>query len=71
MINSTLPLNNLFFLTKLLFFYVLLHTKSEQKVIGRFCTPIIFKNLLNILITNCVGRVWNVIRYFLLENMFK
>ena len=37
---------------------VMLHTKSEQKVIGnKICTPIIF----------CVGRVWVVILLFLLE----
>ena len=52
-------------------FNVLLHTKSEQKVIGnRFCAPIIFENPLKTGFSRrnivCIGRVSIVIRYFLL-----
>ena len=56
-------------------FIVLLHTKSEQKVIGNwFYTPIIFKNSLKTCFFNkkysfaiCVGCVMIVIGYFLFE----
>jgi len=52
---------------------VLLHTKSEQKVIdNKICTPIIFKNPLkpgfsirNILLQFYIGRVWVGTVYFL------
>ena len=56
---------------KFLAFNVLLHTKSEHKVILFFCAPIIFKNQLKYdkkyTITIYVGRVWIVIGYFLFE----
>ena len=49
----------------------LLHTKSEQKGIGNYiCTPMIFKNSFfnkKYTFTICVGLVWVVIVYFLLE----
>ena len=46
-------------------FNVVLHTKSEQKVIGnQFCSPIIIKYLLK---TNCVGRVW-IVKGYIFEN---
>ena len=49
-------------------FNVLLHTKSEQKVIGNwFCETIIFKNPSKPNFHICVERVWIVIRYFLFE----
>ena len=51
-------------------FEILLHAKSEQKVIGnQFCTPILIKasfGLRNMLLTICIGCVWIVI-YFLFE----
>ena len=49
-------------------FNVVLHTKSEQKVIGnQFCSPIIIKYLLK---TNCVGRVWIVKGYIFEKQPF-
>ena len=56
-------------------FNILLHTKSEQKVIGNsFCAPIIFKKSFKNLFFNkkytftiCVWRVWIVIGYILFE----
>ena len=59
-------------------FNVLLHAKSEQKVIAnKFCTPIIFKislktvfSLRNILIIICVGCVWIAIYISYSKEMF-
>ena len=58
---------------------ILLHTKSEQKVIGNYIrTPINFKNTLKVktqffnkkyTFTICVRRVLVVIVYFLLEKL--
>ena len=57
-------------------FDILLHAKSDQKVIENlFCTPIMFKNplktgfaLRNILIIICVGCAWIVTYIFYLKN---
>ena len=50
---------------------VLLHTKSEQKVIGNwFWAPMIFINPVKTEIYKkyiCVGRIWIVTGYFLFE----
>ena len=55
-------------------FLTLLYTKSLQKIIDNyFCASIIFKNSLKtgfnkkFTFTICVGRVWVIIGYFLLE----
>ena len=55
--------------------YVLLLTKSEQKVIGNlFYAPKTLKNPLKPIFTKkytftiCVGRIWIVIGYFLFKN---
>ena len=55
---------------------VLLHTKSEQKVIGNeICTPIILKNVKlrsfnnKYTFTIYVGRVWVEIVFFLLKKL--